>query len=77
MVRKGLLGLGQILGGLARAVTPDGTLNSLVLRLAKLTLIEDPDDMMAQWLNTAADRIEVGLSGFDLGVGCLYRLSDE
>lgn len=64
MVGKGLLGLGQMLGGLALAVTPDGTLNSLVLRLAKLELIEDPNDMMAQWLNTAAAATHVANETF-------------
>ena len=32
MIGKGLLGLGQILGGLALALTPSGTLNGIVVR---------------------------------------------
>lgn len=55
MLGKGSLGTAQILGGLALAVTPAGTLNGLVLRLAKLELVEDPTDFMAKWAIGAAN----------------------
>ncbi|MDG1377518.1 MAG: DUF2127 domain-containing protein [Yoonia sp.] len=54
MIGKGLLGLGQIIGGLALAFTPSGTLNGLVLRLAQFELVEDPNDFMAKWAQSAA-----------------------
>ena len=54
MIGKGLLGLGQILGGLALAVTPTGTLNGIVVRLARLELIEDPSSFMGKWALNAA-----------------------
>lgn len=55
MLGKGALGLAQILGGLALALTPSGTLNGVVIRLANLELVEDPTDFMAKWAVGAAN----------------------
>lgn len=64
MIGKGLFGSGQILGGLALALTPSGTLNGIVVRLARLELIEDPSSFMAKWALDAASTPHIANEAF-------------
>lgn len=52
---KGALGASQIAGGILLGLAPAGALTGLAQAMARMELVEDPNDPLALWLmNTAA-----------------------
>ena len=50
MLAKGLLGLSQLLGGILLWLVPASNISKWVAGLARLELVEDPNDPMAQFV---------------------------